>query len=82
MNTQATKQALIKDGWIPVTEKLPDNSDIVYVTVTNGTWESVLDGYWNLKEWRVWRDGTYRVPDGEQVLAWMEKPRRPDPFKG
>lgn len=73
----------MNDGWVPVEERLPEDSesdfyDAVIVTMANG---SVTHGCYRNhdKEWWVAsKDGAFRYAFSEEVIAWRPLP---DPYR-
>ena len=66
-----------KAGWIPTSERLPEPSTAVLLTVrykSTGQWTYQI-GYWekDLEKWEKWLEiGT--LDDEFEILAWMELP--------
>ena len=69
-----------ENGWIPVTERLPDEYIPVHVTIKKDGERVVADSYFNAGSKTFVRD-TYSDYSEGQVLAWMPW-SKPDPWKG
>ena len=70
-----------KDGWIPVTERLPEKNRAVLIYVDTGITKTYCLAYWNdrVKGWEEWIG--YRMLEtemGYKVLAWQPLP---EPYK-
>lgn len=54
----------VNDGWIPVSERLPEPDKIVYVTVHYSEWTSDYDSDWVAENEKVHHEGKYIVNVG------------------
>ena len=61
-------QALEKQRWIPVGEKLPEIGNI------EDYWVCTDKGYMCKAEWISWHWNYYNIPIGEKIIAWRELP--------
>lgn len=52
------------DGWIPVEEKLPEDGELVKVTVHSSEWIGDFDSNWVPEEDRMYHPEEYHVYDG------------------
>lgn len=52
------------DGWIPVEEKLPEEGELVKVTVHSSKWIGDFDSNWVPEEDRIYHPEEYHVYDG------------------
>lgn len=52
------------DGWIPVEEKLPEDGELVKVTVHSSEWIEDFDSNWVPEEDRIYHQEEYHVYDG------------------
>lgn len=52
------------DGWIPVEEKLPEEGELVKVTVHSSEWIGDFDSNWVPEEDRIYHPEEYHVYDG------------------
>jgi len=64
------EQPTVGNGWIPVSEKLPENKQVVLVTHWTG---SVGLGFCNINSGNQWRDGE-GYPMATEPIAWQPKP--------
>ncbi|EIG0840465.1 DUF551 domain-containing protein [Salmonella enterica subsp. enterica serovar Newport] len=67
---QAGNSPVTPDGWIPVSERMPDKLIPVMVMYQDGEMWSAM---WNGNRWD---DGT-EYPDPHSVTHWMEMPAAP-----
>lgn len=63
--TMAIKALQQEPKWIPVTERLPEEGEIVLVTDTLWNIKSVNIDWWNGEQW---------VRNGQYVIAWQPLP--------
>ena len=59
-------------NWIYCTDRLPENSDDVLVTVKRGSWVFVSIDSYNKRQYGGWLN--YDGEDGYNVIAWTELP--------
>lgn len=59
-----------KTGWIPVSERLPENSGCVLISIAGDIEFGAYDRQNN--DWAIWRDGYW--DEGKRADAWMPLP--------
>ena len=61
--------------WIPVTERLPENSGEYLVSVVDGDYQAVgIVWFAHQKDYAIVRSEWRELGEGEEVIAWMPKP--------
>ena len=59
-----------KTGWIPVSERLPENSGCVLISIAGDIEFGAYDR--QNSDWAIWRDGYW--DEGKRADAWMPLP--------
>lgn len=62
-------------GWIPCSERLPENSGCVLISIAGDIEFGAYDR--QNSDWAIWRDGYW--DEGKRADAWMPLP---EPYKG